>query len=219
MSQLVIELIHSEMDLADASPEALDAGANLALVGEELVQFAHAEPLGAGRWRLSGLWRGRRGTEDAIGAMGVGDRFVLIERETLAVQDGRGAVGARLKLMATGVGDAEPVEVGVTVTGRSATPPAPVALHVVPDAGGRMLRWTRRSRAGWRWSDGTDAPLGESVERYQLHVMVPGQPEVIAMSDVPEWRFDGSDGATVEVRQAGDHGLSPPATLILDAME
>jgi hypothetical protein len=219
VSQLVIELSNAGMELADASPEALDAGANLALVGEELVQFAHAEPLGAGRWRLSGLWRGRRGTEDAIGAMGVGDRFVLIERETLAVQDGRGAVGARLSVMATGVGDAERVEVGVTVTGRSATPPAPVALHAVPDAGGRMLRWTRRSRAGWRWSDGTDAPLGESVERYQLRVMVPGQPEVIAMSDVPEWRLDGSDAATVEVRQAGDHGLSPPATLILDAME
>ncbi|HEV7287543.1 phage tail baseplate protein [Sphingomonas sp.] len=218
-SQLVIELAHAEMELADASPEALDAGANLALVGAELVQFARAVPIGAGRWRLSGLWRGRRGTEDAIGAMAADDRFVLIERETLAVQDGRGAVGARLKVMATGVGDAEPVEVGVTLTGRSATPPAPVALHAVPDAGGRMLRWTRRSRAGWRWSDGTDAPLGESVERYQLRVMVPGQPEVIAMSDVPEWRLNGSGTATVEVRQAGDHGLSPRATLILDAME
>jgi hypothetical protein len=49
--------------------------------------------------------------------------------------------------------------------------------------------------------------------------MVPGQPEVIAMSDMPEWRLDGSNAATVEVRQTGDHGLSPPATLILDAME
>jgi hypothetical protein len=218
-SELVVELAHSEMELADASPEALDAGANLVLVGDELIQFARAEPLGAARWRLSGLWRGRRGTEDAIGAMRAGDRFILIERETLVLQDGRGAVGTRLTLMAAGVGDAEPVALGVTVTGRSATPPAPVALHAVPDAGGRMLRWTRRSRAGWRWSDGTDAPIGESAERYQLRIMVAGQPDSVALSDAPQWLVTSAAGATVEVRQAGDHGLSPPATLILDAME
>ncbi len=219
LSQLVIDLAHAEMEMADASPEALDAGVNLALVGDELIQFARAEPLGAARWRLSGLWRGRRGTEDAIGAMAAGDRFILIERETLVHQDGRGAVGAPLNLMATGVGDAEPVEIGVTVTGRSATPPAPVALQAGPDAGGRMLRWTRRSRAGWRWSDGTDAPIGESAERYQLRIMVAGQPDIVALSDAPRWLVTSAAGATVEVRQAGDHGLSPPATLILDAME
>ena len=218
-SQLVIDLAHPEMELSDASAEALDAGSNLALVGKELIQFGRAEPLGGGRWALSQLWRGRRGTEDAIGTMEAGERFVLITPDTLVVQDGRGAVGARLTVMATGVGDAEPVEVTVPVTGRSATPPAPVALHAVPVAGGHVLRWTRRSRAGWRWSDGTDAPLGESVERYQLRIIRSDQPDIVAMSDAPEWLLTGADAATVEVRQAGDHGLSPPAILILEAME
>ncbi len=218
-SQLVIDLTHAEMDLADASPEALDAGTNLALVGDELIQFARAEPLGAGRWRLSGLWRGRRGSEDAIGAMVAGDRFILIERETLAIQDGRAAAGASLTVMATGVGDADPVEAIAPLSGRSATPPAPVALHDAPDPAGRMLRWTRRSRLGWRWSDGTDAPIGESVERYQLRIAVAGQPDIVAMSDVPEWLLTGGEAAIIAVRQVGDNGLSPPATLILDAME
>jgi hypothetical protein len=206
------------MELADASPDALDAGVNLALVGDELIQFGRAEPLGGGRWALSQLWRGRRGTEDAIGGMMAGDRFVLIMPETLAVQDGRGAVGARLIVMATGVGDAEPVEVVVPVTGRSATPPAPVALQAQPVAGGWALRWTRRSRVGWRWGDGTDSPLGEGVERYQLRVAVAGQPDVVAMTNSPEWVLMGGEAAIVEVRQAGDHGLSPPATLNLDAI-
>lgn len=218
-SQLVIDLAHSEMELTDASRDAMDAGANLALVGRELIQFGRAEPLGGGRWALSQLWRGRRGTEDAIGAMAPGDRFVLITPETLAVQDGRGAVGARLTVMATGVGDAEPAEVVVPITGRSATPPAPVALRAKTVAGGRVLRWTRRSRVGWRWSDGTDSPLGESVERYQLRIAIAGQPDIVAMCESPEWVLTGAEAATVEVRQTGDHGLSPPATLILDAME
>jgi hypothetical protein len=218
-SQLVIDLTHSGMELADASPEALDAGSNLALVGDELLQFGRAEPLGGARWVLSQLWRGRRGTEDAVGAMATGDPFVLITPDTLTVQDGRGAVGAQLTVMATGVGDAEPVEVTVPVTGRSATPPAPVTLHAVTVPGGRALRWTRRSRAGWRWSDGTDAPLGESAERYQLRIAIADQPDRVVMSDAPEWLLTAPEAATVEVRQAGDHGLSPPAILILEAME
>lgn len=218
-SQLVIDLAHPDMELADVSSDALDAGANLALVGDELVQFGRAEPLGGGRWALNQLWRGRRGTEDAIGAMAAGDRFVLITPDSLAVQDGRGAAGARVSVMASGVGDAEPVVVPVVITGRSATPPAPVALHAQRVPGGHLLRWTRRSRAGWRWRDGTDSPLGESAERYQLRIAVAGQPDIVAMSNVPEWLLAGREAATIEVRQAGDHGLSPPATLILDAME
>lgn len=218
-SQLVIELAQPEMELADASRDALDAGSNLALVGDELIQFGRAEPLGGACWALSQLWRGRRGTEDAIGAMATGDQFVLITPDTLTAQDGRGAVGARLRVMATGVGDDEPVEVTVLVSGRSATPPAPVALHAVPVPGGRALRWTRRSRAGWRWSDGTDAPLGESAERYQLRIATADQPDITVMSDAPEWLLTGAGAATVAVRQAGDHGLSPPAILILEAME
>lgn len=64
---LVVELANGAMLLHDADAAALAAGANLAMVGEELLQFAHAVPLGARQWRLSGLWRGRRGTEGAAG--------------------------------------------------------------------------------------------------------------------------------------------------------
>ncbi len=218
ISQLVVDLAHSGQALVEASVAALDAGANLAMVGDELIQFGRAEPMGDGRWRLTGLWRGRRGSEEAIGAGQVGDRFVLIERDTLVIRDGI-AVGGIQRVMATGVGDADPVVQTVTMTGRSATPPAPVGLHAERMVGGRMLRWTRRSRAGWRWSDGTDAPLGESVERYQLRILVPGQPPAVVISASPSWALAGTGPARVEVRQAGDHGLSSPAILILDAME
>ena len=214
-----IELAHAGIELSDASAEALDAGANLALVGDELIQFAQAEPVTPTRSRLSGLWRGRRGTEDAVGTGAVGDRFVLIEREALIALDGRGAAGMALTVMATGVGDPEPEVVEVAMSGRSAIPLTPVALQVSPVEGGRLLRWTRRSRVGWRWSDGTDAPLGESIERYQLRFVRSGVPDIVVLSEAAEWLLTGGDALTVEVRQAGDHGLSPPATVILDEME
>ncbi|QDX27385.1 hypothetical protein FPZ54_16145 [Sphingomonas suaedae] len=220
-SLLVVDLAHQEMVLSDADPDALAAGGNLALVGEELIQFAHAEPLGGGRWALSGLWRGRRGTEEAIGTGVVGDRFVLIEAATLVTLDGLAGAGATVTIMATGVGDPDAVEAHVLVTGRSITPPAPVALRAERSAeGGCRLRWTRRSRVGWRWSDGADAPLGESVERYQVRLLPSGLPEQLVMTDVPELMLSPgiSDPGelTVEVRQAGDHGLSRAAILVLD---
>ncbi|MBN8839788.1 MAG: hypothetical protein J0I25_06260, partial [Sphingomonadales bacterium] len=62
---------------------ALDRGVNLALVGDELLQFGVAEQLAARRWRLRDLWRGRRGT--AATAHAAGDRFVLIEAESALV--------------------------------------------------------------------------------------------------------------------------------------
>lgn len=220
-SLLVVDLAHEDMVLGDADPDALAAGVNLALVGEELIQFAQAEPLGGGQWALSGLWRGRRGTEEAIGAGLVGDRFVMIDAAALVTLDGLAGPGATMKVMATGVGDSDAVETDVVVTGRSVTPPAPVALHAeaTPD-GGRRVRWTRRSRVGWRWTDGADAPLGESVERYQVRLQPFGLPEQLVMTDLPELilspEIAESGELTVEVRQAGDHGLSQPAILFLD---
>ncbi|WP_374580555.1 hypothetical protein [Sphingomonas sp. J344] len=103
---------------------------------------------------------GRRGTEGAIGASVAGDRFVLLDRATLAIHDDLGAAGMTLNLMATGVGDAEPVATTIAVTGRSVTPPSPVALHAVPAPGGRMIRWTRRSCAD---GDGAMAPTPRSA--------------------------------------------------------
>jgi hypothetical protein len=52
-------------------------GANLLLVGQEIIQFADAEQLGPSEWRLSKLLRGRRGTEWAMSMHQVGE-FVLV---------------------------------------------------------------------------------------------------------------------------------------------
>lgn len=73
-----VDLAHPEMLLVSADAAARDAGANLAMLGEELLQYGVAEHLGGARWRLSQLWRGRRGTEAAIGTaqVGIGSFFL-----------------------------------------------------------------------------------------------------------------------------------------------
>ena len=80
---LEVELVDPDQWLVSCDDEALASGANFGLLGDELIQFSEAEPVGPGRFRLKGLVRGCRGTEWAEGSHEVRDSFVLVERGTL----------------------------------------------------------------------------------------------------------------------------------------
>lgn len=223
-NRIEVELAHGGMRLSDADAAALDSGANLAMVGEELLQFAIAEPLGANRWRLSGLWRGRRGTEAAIGTQMAGDRFVLIEAEALAgLEVPLEAVGGTVSVLGEGPGDAVAVEADAAISGCSVVSPSPVHLRATRDAyGGAAITWVRRSRSGWRWIDGVDAPLGEESERYRVTIAASGGSERVVETVAAELMLGAEEvagGAQVIVRQIGSHGLSSPATITLEATE
>lgn len=208
----VLEILfpHDRMELTDADATALDAGANLALAGAELLQFGSAQPLGGNRWRLSQLLRGRRGTEAAAGTQRAGDRFVLLERDTLAgLTLPLAVLGGEAVLLAAGQGDRAPVEARTVIDGASLLPPAPVHLRLDPDG---VLRWARRSRAGWRWLDGADAPLGEEAELYR--VRLPSGAVITRTVPFHPLPADERHGL-IEVRQQGSAGLSPPARLLL----
>lgn len=56
---------------------------NLAIVGDELIQFALADETSEGQWELSLLLRGRKGTEPVAHA--AGERFVLLDSSTLGI--------------------------------------------------------------------------------------------------------------------------------------
>ena len=216
-----IILAHADMELGDADAAALDRGVNLALLGDELVQFARAEPLGGARWRLSGLLRGRRGSEAAAGTQAVGDRFVLIEAEAARAFDLPVSVlGREVRVMASGVGDATPVETRCVLHGASVVPPSPVHLGWRGEAdGGATVGWTRRSRAGWRWIDGVDAPLAEESETYRVTLTTEASVRDIDVA-VP-WIVLGaaerSGPVGVAVRQRGVFGESLAAELIVPA--
>ncbi|UIJ45859.1 phage tail protein [Sphingomonas cannabina] len=214
-----VMLANEAMELGDADAAALDAGANLALVGDEIVQFGRAERIGPRRWRLTELWRGRRGTEWATGAAVAGDRFVLLEPPTLTTIDlPAGSIGGTARVMASGVadGDAPPVAT-VPVTGASVRPPSPVHVTVRRSEEAMRLAWVRRSRAGWRWIDGADVPLAEESERYRV-TLRRGDGSTLAIdTDASEASIDRATigTAVVEVRQLGSFGWSPAATQAL----
>jgi hypothetical protein len=214
-----VELAHGEMTLESADSAALDAGANLALVGDELLQFGTAVQLSATRWRVAQLWRGQRGTEAAAGAQSVGDRFVLIAADSaLSLDLPASAIGSAVRLMASGTGDsAGPIAAAVTLSGASIVPPCVVQLRWSEQGDGDVaVQWVRRSRIGWRWSDGVDAPLGEEREAYRISVLRGDGAAWTIETSTPALtlaRADRASGVVVSVRQVGAHGASPPATL------
>ncbi|WP_242414694.1 phage tail protein [Sphingomonas panni] len=212
-SVIEVTLLHDAMTLESIDATALDRGGNAALVGEEIVQFGAAERIGEARWRLSRLWRGRRGTEAAMAGHRQGERFVLLDSATLRRID-RAVVGTPIGVMAVGLSEKDVVTIGFTPEGHWLVPPAPVQLRILPDRDGPMLRWSRRARLFAPWRDGVDMPLVEEREAYRLTVTdATGTVRTVELGE-PQWRpVDIVGAATIEVRQIGTNGLSPPATL------
>ena len=219
---LEVELLNAAMLLNDADDAAMLAGANRALIGDELIQFGRATQLAARRWRLSVLWRGRRGTEEAIATHAVGSRIVLLEANAGALLPTELRV-AGVTVMATGLGDTAPYPTASPATAiRAVTPLSPVRVTATPEPSGDIrIDWVRRSRAGWRWDDAVDAPLGE--ERAAWNVDWPGGTvETTDTTFTYTAAMRGADiatgysTATFIIRQIGAAALSPPAMLSID---
>lgn len=218
---ITVELANDAMVLEGRSDAAMLAGANLALLGEELIQFGQVEQVGVRRFRIGRLLRGRHGTEGAIAAHRAGEDFILIDRARLASMPvAPGAAGSIAAVLATGIGDVVPVVARRTITGTALRPYAPAHLRAVRLAGGDIeIGWIRRSRAGAAWSDGVDAPLAEEVERYRVTILAGSRAVRVVDVAEPRWRYpadwqaaDGgtSAGVRFSVVQLGTAAASMP---------
>jgi hypothetical protein len=218
-----VELANAGLTLGDADDGALRAGANFAMLGNEAIQFGRALPLGGTRYRLSELWRGRRGTEAQVGGHIAGEIFVLLADDTLTAVPSALAV-AGVKILAAGLGDSVGVAATLADAGASVTPLSPVNLTATtgPD-GGMTIRWVRRSREGWNWVDGIDVPLGEEIERYRVTCIADGRSDLTDETVTSAWvypaaliaadRAAGLSEVMVRVVQVGVRGVSIPAAV------
>jgi hypothetical protein len=150
-------------------------GANLALVGDELLQFVEAEPISARRFRLRRLLRGRYGTETAARTHAAGQSFVLVRpASSLPLDLPLDSVGRGFTFRAAGAGDEGISTASLGVAGRALRPLSPAHLRLQREGDDVRATWIRRSRAGFAWLDFADAPLGEDSERYEIVVTLDG---------------------------------------------
>lgn len=216
LGQVDVELLADSMWLESRSEQAVLAGANLALLGDEIIQFATAEALGNRRFRLSGLLRGRRGTDLAVATHAVDERFVLLDQGAmLAVPLPLERQGQTVLLRARGAGDAAAVPVAVTLDGAGIRPLLPVHLSWRRQAGQLHLSWIAQSRAGFGWPDLADVPIGES--RLAFRAVLRDAAGIVAEAELngPSWILADQAGPLwLDVAQAGAT-IGPVATLLI----
>ena len=214
-----VELADAQQWLTSCDDDALGDGANLAFLGDELVQFGEATSLGSGRFRLARLLRGRYGTEWASDGHAIGEPFCLLDSSSLRLLP----LPISMRGATVTVTDAKGSSTARSFGAESVKPLAPINLSAeVASNGDLVLGWIRRSRIAFAWVDEIDAPLGETREQYSVVISgvaaslerTAAEPSlVISASDLAAL---GSGTATIEVRQVGDWAASRAATLTIE---
>lgn len=194
INSVEVALLSDSLWLEGRSEASVVAGANLALVGAEIIQFSTAEQLGPGRFRLSGLLRGRLGTEAAIASHAAGEQFVLLDQASmLAFDASTDAVGRSLLFRPAGSGDAGVEASQILPVGRALRPLAPAHLVLTETRGEVTANWIRRSRLGFGWTDFVDAPLSEANESYRVEVALDGRLVRTVVTDAPHFTYSFAD--------------------------
>jgi hypothetical protein len=160
--------------LSSATELAVLNGGNAALIGDEIIQYKTATLNGDGSYTISGLLRGRRGTEWAMSTHIAGDRFVALSSSTLRrVPATTAEIGLQRVYKGVSIGSSLSDTTAQTFTNAAEGLEcySPVQLGGGRDASGNItINWVRRTRIGGEWRDLVDVPLGESTESYEVEI-------------------------------------------------
>lgn len=192
-------------------------GKNAAWIGPstgedgEILQFKTATLVAPGIYDLSGLLRGRLGTEYATGTHATGETFVLLEggsirRADYSASDWNKERTYKAVSLLTLEADADPVD--FTNTGEGKRPLSPVHIASVTAGGDTAITWLRRSRYRQPGLGGDPLALGEAFEKYEVDVVAYGDVVRTLSSTSETVSYTGAEqaadgfgpGDTVEVR-------------------
>lgn len=150
--------------------------ANIAILGEEIIGFMTATLISAGVYRLSGLLRGARGTEQARSTHAANERFVVLSaggilRRVFELSD----LGKLYAFKAISYGG------NVSKASASLAATTAIALRTFAPINARMTRddtlnrftftWERRTRSLVDFPiSGVDVPLFETSEAYVVEI-------------------------------------------------
>lgn len=162
--------------LASVTELAVLNGANVAILGNEVIQFQNAQLVSNRRYILSKLLRGRLGTEHQIGSHTAAERFVLLTSSLVRIAIQNSVIGLNRYYKPVSVGStlAATAEQQYAFTANSLRPFSPVHITGIrhqPATNDWTINWIRRTRTGGEWRDGVDVPLSEESECYEVGIM------------------------------------------------
>lgn len=215
--------------------EVLD-GANLLALGTgadwELVQFAGAELVGPGLWRLTDLLRGQFGTDAVRPAEWPAGALAVLVDPAVRQVDLPLALRAQPRRWRVGPADLPPDDPALAerveaFRGVGLRPYAPVHLRARRAAPGAALnlRWTRRTRLGGDDWEAWEVPLAEEAERYLVRVIHAGDVAREVEVAAPVWSYapatQAADGVTgpFELRVAQISAVWGPGPFAAVAVE
>ena len=239
---LVVDLVSGTLE--SVTDLTLFGGANALAVESapgkwEIVQAGAAELIAPGRYRLTRLLRGQRGTEAAMGNPApAGARVAVLDSELASLPIAEADLGLpwnwRIGPAARAVSDASYTALTFTPAGRGLVPFAPVHIgqpwRMARSPGDLTIRWTRRSRAlvADAWEQ-VEVPLAEDLESYDVQILdgavvkrtlASGTTSVVynAAQQTADWGAPLGPGQTLAIRiyQLSNRlGRGDPATVTL----
>lgn len=206
VNTLDVELLTDNVELESASEEDVLNGANAAWLGPasgaatgEIIQWRTATLIAPLTYRLSGLLRGRLGTEFATSLHAAGEKFVLLIPDVVFQADFGSPDWNQVRFYkaVSRLSDESLVTPrAFTNTGEAARPRSPVQVEGTRDVSNNLtVDWVPRSRIP---TTGLAAlvPLGESVEAYEVDIKTgPTVVRTIAAA-TPTMTYSAADQAT-----------------------
>lgn len=196
----VVTVVTTGGELASVSEVAVLNGANEAVIGDEVIQFKNAALVDTDTYELTGLLRGRLGTEWAMGTHASDERFALLPTLRVPAPFEELYQVRSYKPVTFGGTVAGAHDQSFTNTGMAWKPYAPVLLGGgTDDVGNVEMHWTRRARVGGGAWLGVDVPLSEVAEFYSVLIFNSDYSlcarEIIA-SDVQTATYSAADQTT-----------------------
>ena len=221
VNTLQVRLVAGSFASATQS-QLIEQGVNFLLVGSEVIQFETAEQQTDGSWILSGLLRGRRGTDSNCGSHVASENVILLGVPGLirvARPDALLDTERYYRCVPNGNTISAAVSQEWEFTGKDLMPWSPVAIGGSQDASGNWtICWLRRTRFGGAYGTGAEAlvdglggPLNETAEKYEVDIIAAGvvkrtltvsSPTAVYPASMQQADFGGPQSAlTVKVYQ------------------
>ena len=196
-----VQLLDENDSLDSDTEENVLSGTNMAMLGDEIIQWQDAALEEDGTYTLSRLIRGRYGSEWACGSHALGEDFVSLDfDELLFVPLDIDYLDQRAQFKTTSIG--MPVSEFLIrefdIRFRNLRPWSPQHVSGARDGSGNLtITWIRRTRSGGAWRDRGDVSLGEISELYALDIY-DGSTLVRTVSGLtaPSYEYTAADQTT-----------------------
>ncbi|WP_113155959.1 phage tail protein [Nitratireductor sp. OM-1] len=169
-------LMNNDIALASADPDdVLGQPLNMAVIGNEIVQFCNVREVGNGVWELSKFLRGLRGTEHEIGKHRPGERFVRLKQSAInRVTHDVSGLDRPAEFRAVTFGDDPDSAPSFQFinTGNSLRPFTPAIHELVRRSNDDIyVRWSPRRRQNGGLINGQTLEIDQPFERYEIDVL------------------------------------------------